>query len=136
MEFGAPYRARLESSYADPNAFLTNSPDIRASVDLGTSALSRALSVNGNPAGSGRALTEIQDYATKGLYAGLGNERQRLANFGGLSALTGAAPGTASAAISAQGTPYAALGYSIQQVTNPQPSPADLYKALGIKGFA
>ena len=135
-EFGAPYRAMLAQSYADPSGFLANSPDIKAAVQQGTDATSRALSVNGNPAGSGRALQEMQNYATQGLYGQLGNERQRLANFGGLSAMTGSAPQLATSAIGQQGNVLNALGYGINQVTNPTPSLNDLWKSLNLGGLA
>lgn len=135
MQMGAPYRQRLEASYADPAGFLANSPDIQAAVDQGTGALSRALSAQGgNPAASGRPLQEMQNYATNMLYGQLGNERQRLANFGGLSALTGAAPGANVAAVGQQGNVYNALGYGLDQLTRPQNSLNDLARLLGIQG--
>lgn len=130
-EYGAPYRAMLAQSYANPSAFLANSPDIKAAVDQGTSALARALSVRGNPAQSGTALQEMQNYATQGLYGQLGNERQRLANFGGLTALTSAVPSLSAQAIGANSGMYNALGYGLQQATNPQPTIQDLLKMIG-----
>jgi len=136
MGFGAPYRDRLAASYQDPAGFLANSPDINAAVDQGTSALARSLSVNGNPAGSGRALQELQNYATQQLYGQLGNERNRLANFGGLSNFNAAAPGTQATAIGQQGNVYNALGYGLGQLTQPQNSLTDLMKAFGITGLA
>lgn len=135
-EYGAPYRAILAQSYANPSAFLANSPDIKAAVDQGTSALARALSVRGNPAQSGTALQEMQNYATQGLYGQLGNERQRLANFGGLTALTSAVPSLSAQAIGANSGLYNALGYGLQQVTNPQPTIDDLMKSINTGGLA
>jgi len=118
-EYGAPYRARLAESYADPAAFLANSPDIKAAVDLGTTATARALSTGGNPTGSGHALTEIQDYATKGLYGRLGQERDRLAGFGGLTAYNAAAPGAAKDATAAESGVPNAIGAGINSITAP-----------------
>ena len=135
-EYGAPYRAMLAQSYANPSAFLANNPDIKAAVDQGTSALARALSVRGNPAQSGTALQEMQNYATQGLYGQLGNERQRLANFGGLTALTSAVPSLSAQAIGANSGLYNALGYGLQQVTNPQPTIDDLMKSINTGGLA
>jgi hypothetical protein len=82
---GGPYRERLAALYADPTSFLS-SPEVMAPVQQGTDALARALSVRGNPAGSGAALQEIQNYASNQLFGRLGEEKTRLAGFGGLSA--------------------------------------------------
>jgi len=136
MNEGAPYRGRLAASYADPAGFLANSPDIQAAVKQGTDALGRSLSAQGgNPAASGRPLQEMQNYATNALYGQLGNERQRLANFGGLSALTGAAPTANMASVGQQGNVYNALGYGLDQLTKPQNSLADMMRALNMQGL-
>ena len=129
--YGAPYRSLLAQSYADPAGYLKNSPDIQASVGQGTDALARALSVQGNPAGSGNALQQLQSYATQGLYGQLGNERNRLANFGGLSSFNSAAPGLAGQGIAANAGIYNAIGSGIASATNPQPSLTDILIALG-----
>src|SRR3990167_2842626 len=81
---GAPYRSRPADLYADPNAFLT-SPEVTVPVQQGTDALARSLSTRGNPAGSGTALSEIQNYASNTLFGKLGQEKDRLAGFGGLT---------------------------------------------------
>ena len=117
--YGAPYRAMLASSYADPNSFLANSPDIKAAVGQGTDALAHSLSTQGNPAGSGAALQQLQNYATQGLYGQLGNARNQLANFGGLSNFNQAAPGLAGQQIQAQGNTLNAIGSGISSFTNP-----------------
>lgn len=119
-EYGAPYRARLAESYRDPAGFLAGSPDIKAAVDQGTNATARALSVQGNPAQSGHALQELQNYATTGLYGRLGQERDRLAGFGGLTAYNQAAPAAAVSAVNSEGGPLNAIGAGISQITNPQ----------------
>jgi len=116
---GAPYRGRLEALYADPGAFLS-SPEVQIPVQQGTDATARALSVQGNPAGSGRALQEIQNYSANQLFGKLGQEKDRLAGFGGLTAYNQAAPVAAQNAITAQGTVYGDLGYGVGQVLNPQ----------------
>lgn len=82
---GAPYRDRLAGLYADPSSFLS-SPEVMAPVQQATDALARALSVKGNPAGSPAAMSEIQNYAANQLFGRLGQEKDRLAQFGGLSA--------------------------------------------------
>lgn len=83
---GAPYRDQLASLYAPggAEAFLS-SPAITAPVDQATNSLARALSVKGNPAGSPAAMAEIQKYAANSLAGLLGQEKDRLAGFGGLS---------------------------------------------------
>lgn len=116
---GAPYRSRLASLYDDPSAFLS-SPEVQIPVQQGTDATARALSTGGNPAGSGRALQEIQNYSANQLFGRLGQEKDRLAGFGGLSGYNAAAPGAANAAINAQGQVYGDLGYGVGQVLNPQ----------------
>lgn len=133
MAMGQPYRDRLAATYTDPGAFL-NSPEVQASLNLGTNALSRALSTQGNPAGSGRALTEIQNYATQNLYGQLGNERNRLANFGGLSSFNSAAPTTTAAAINSNGNVWSNLGSAFSNVMNPSQNLSlnDILRAAGI----
>lgn len=133
--YGAPYRAMLAQSYADPAAFLKNSPDIQASVGQGTDALARSLSTQGNPTGSGAALQQLQNYATQGLYGQLGNERNRLANFGGLSNFNAAAPGLAGQAITQQGNVLNAIGSGISSVTNPPTTLEQALNALNSNNF-
>jgi len=133
--YGAPYRAMLAQSYADPNGFLANSPDIQASVKQGTDALARSLSTGGNPTGSGAALQQLQNYATQGLYGQLGNERNRLANFGGLSNFNAAAPGLAGQQITAQGGALNALGSGISSITNPPTTLEQALNALNSNNF-
>lgn len=82
---GAPYRDQLAGLMADPNSFLT-SQAVQAPLQQGTNALARSLSVNGNPAGRPGAMAEIQKYASNSLASLLGQEKDRLATFGGLSA--------------------------------------------------
>ena len=82
---GAPYRDRLAGLYADPTSFLS-SPEVMVPVQQATDALARALSVKGNPAGNPAAMSEIQNYASNQLFGRLGQEKDRLSGFGGLSA--------------------------------------------------
>jgi hypothetical protein len=116
---GAPYRDRLAGLYADPSGFLT-SPEVTIPVQQGTDSLARALSVKGNPAGSGTALQEIQNYSANQLFGRLGQEKDRLAGFGGLSYYNQAAPMASQQAINAQGTVYGDIGYGVGNVMNPQ----------------
>lgn len=133
-EFGAPYRQQLASLQSDPGSFLS-SPRVTSAVDQGTSAMARALSArDGNPVGSGRALQEMQNYATNSLYGQLTNRENQLANFGGLSNFNAAAPSANLASVQQTGNMYNAIGAGINDIFNPQPTYLDLIKAM--KGLA
>jgi len=133
-EFGAPYRQQLASLQSDPGSFLS-SPRVTSAVDQGTSAMARALSArDGNPTGSGRALQEMQNYATNSLYGQLTNRENQLANFGGLSNFDAAAPSANLASVQQTGNMYNAIGAGINDIFNPQPTYLDLIKA--VKGLA
>lgn len=115
---GAPYRTRLEQLYTNPQTFL-NSPEVTEPIRQGTDMLARSLSVKGNPAGSGNALQEIQNYASTQLFNRLGAEKDRLAGFGGLTQYSAAAPQAAQNAVGAQRGVYDALGGMAADVFNP-----------------
>lgn len=133
-EYGAPYRAQLAQLQADPGSFL-NSPRVQTAVDQGTNAMARALSArDGNPVGSGRALHELQNYATNSLYGQLTNRENQLANFGGLSNFNAAAPQTGLASVAQTGNMWNSIGAGLNDVFNPQPTYLDLVKAM--KGLA
>ena len=74
MNLGAPYRQKLSDLYANPDSFLT-SKEVTTPVQQGTDALARALSVKGNPTGSGNALQEMQNYSSNMLFGKLGDEK-------------------------------------------------------------
>lgn len=119
QQMGEPYRNRLAQLYADPTAFL-NSPEVRQPIQQGTDMLAHSLSVKGNPAGSGNALQELQNYASTQLFNRLGQEKDRLGGFGGLTAYNQAAPQAASNVIGAQGDIYSNLGGATADIFNPQ----------------
>lgn len=118
MAMGAPYRSRLSDLYSDPEDWL-NSPEVQIPVQQGTNILARSLSTKGNPTGSGNALQELQNYASKQLFDRLGSEKDRLAGFGGLSAYNSAAPSAANAQIGAQKGIYDAIGAGAADIFNP-----------------
>ena len=130
MNMGAPYRGRLADLYSNPSAFL-NSPEVQVPVQQGTNALARALSVQGNPIGSGTALQELQNYSSNQLFGRLGQEKDRLAGFGGLSAYNQAAPGAANNAIDANYGVYGALGKGAANIFNPPKQ----YNLVGLAGL-
>jgi hypothetical protein len=129
LEMGQPYRDRLAALYADPNSFLT-SKEVTVPVQQGTDALARSLSVQGNPIGSGHALQELQDYSANQLFGKLGQEKDRLAGYGGLSAYNAAAPGAAGQAVGSQGNVWNAVGAGAGAVFNPQPSLVDIFRSM------
>lgn len=132
FNMGAPYRDRLAAYYANPSAAIANDPAIQASVTQGTNALARSLSArDGNPVGSGRALQELQNYATQGLYGGYGNELNRLANFGGLSNFNAASPQLSLAAANDPGV-IGSLAATARQIISPPQSYGDILRSMGI----
>ena len=101
MAMGAPYRDELAAISTDPNKFYEG-----PAAQEGLEAVLRRLSVNGNPAGSPYS----QSLALGSLYDKYGQERDRLAGFGGLTAYNSAAPGAAATAIGSTSNTYNALG--------------------------
>lgn len=94
---GEPYRQKLSDLYGNPDAFL-NSQEVQKPVQQASDIMARSLSTQGNPTGSGRAMQQLQSYSADQLYGRLGEEKNRLAGFGGLTQYQGAAPGIASSA--------------------------------------
>lgn len=92
--FGAPYRTKLTDLYADPSTFLT-SKEVQTPVQQGSDIMARSLSMTGNPTGSGNALQQLQSYSADQLFGKLGQEKDRLAGYGGLTAYNQAAAGSA-----------------------------------------
>lgn len=116
--YGAPYRQKLSDLYANPESFLS-SKEVQTPVDLGTKSLMRSLSVTGNPFGSGNALTEGQNYASNKLFSRLGEEKDRLAGYGGITTYNAAAPTAATNAIGSSANTYNAIGSGLGNIFNP-----------------
>lgn len=131
--YGAPYRQKLSDLYANPESFLS-SKEVQTPVDLGTKSLMRSLSVTGNPFGSGNALTEGQNYASNKLFSRLGEEKDRLAGYGGITTYNAAAPTAATNAIGSSANTYNAIGSGLGNIFNPPKTEsqtmADFIKAL------
>lgn len=126
--YGAPYRQKLTDLYANPSGFLS-SPEVQVPVQQGTDAAAKALSAKvGNPVFSGTALSELQNYASNQLFGKLGQEKDRLAGFGGLTGYNAAAPGAATAAIAAQPGALTTLAGGVSDILNPKQSLTDLMK--------
>src|SRR3990167_5679264 len=129
---GAPYRGRLAELYANPEAFLT-SPEVTVPVQQGTDIMARSLSTKGNPTGSGNALQQLQSYSADQLFGRLGQEKDRLAGYGGLASYNAAAPAAATNAIASQANVYNAIGGGIADVFTPRRnrSLADILRESG-----
>ena len=126
--YGAPYRQKLTDLYANPSGFLS-SPEVQVPVQQGTDAAARALSAKvGNPVFSGTALQELQNYSANQLFGKLGQEKDRLAGFGGLSNYSAAAPGAATNAINSSGNALTTLAGGISDIISPRQSLTDLMK--------
>lgn len=119
--YGAPYRQKLSALYANPDSFL-QSNEVQKPVQMGTDNLMRSLSMQGNPFGSGNALQQGQSYASDQLFGRLGQEKDRLAGFGGLSSYNQAAPQAATNAIGSNANMYNAIGSGIGNIFNPPKS--------------
>lgn len=122
LAMGQPYRDQLSALLADPESYL-KSPLVTGSVQQGTDALAAALSVNGNPAGSGAALHALQNYATTQYGNSFMDYVKTLGNLGGLSAFNqSAAQGPnltpATSAINANANTYHTLGYGLEGALN------------------
>lgn len=130
LEYGAPSRARYESSYA-PGFTMANDPGYTDALNAASKATLHGLSTQGNPAGSPNAWAQsLQDLYSKTAYPALQTFRNQNANTGGIGTLTAAAPGAATGAIASQGNVYNAIGAGINDVFNPRSSLTDLLRAL------
>lgn len=134
QEFGAPYRQRLSDLYANPSSFLS-SPEVQSSVQQGTDALARSLSAKvGNPIGNMGALQDIQNYSANQLFGKLGQEKDRLAGFGGLSNYNAAAPGLETSAVGSNANIFNAIGAGLGSYFNPPTNLETLLKSLSGAG--
>jgi len=134
--FGAPYRDRLAGLYADPSSFLS-SQEVQGPVQQGTNALARSLSAQvGNPIGNMSALGELQNYSANQLFGRLGQEKDRLGGFGGLSAYNQAAAGGPSntqlalSGIGADSGIWGGIGRAAGDVFNPGMTLAEFLKQM------
>jgi len=125
--YGAPYRQRLSDLYANPSSFLS-SPEVQKPVQMGTDMLMRSLSTQGNPFGSGNALQQGQSYASDQLFSRLGQEKDRLGGFGGLTAYNQAAPQMSQNAIASMSNAPTVLAGAVSDIFHPQPTFAETWK--------
>ena len=119
--FGAPGRQRLADLYANPNSFLT-SDRVRLPVEQATRLRANALSTQGNPAVSPNANQEIQTFAANTLFDKFGQEADRYAREGGLTAYNQAAAGYTPSATPNNSQAYQTLGGVVGDIFNPPKS--------------
>lgn len=124
--YGAPSRARYEASMS-PGFDPTTIPGYKGALDTTSESVLRKLSATGgnpfgNPGGlieankaivNGTALPAVQDY-----------QRQNAAT-GGISSYNTAGQAAQTGALGANANVYNAIGYGIDQVTNPQSNSLD-----------
>lgn len=127
--YGAPYRQKLSDLYADPSSFL-KSAEVQKPVQMGSDILARSLSTQGNPIGSGNALQQLQSYSSDQLFGRLGQEKDRLAGYGGLTQYNAAAPAAASNVIGSNANTANALGAAASNVFNPPKTLAEQLAAF------
>jgi len=128
LDLGAPARARLEQSYADPMSFL-NGPDVQAITQQGSNAAARALSTQyGNPALQPTAWNELNKINTNNQWNQLYNYRNQLAAQGGLG--VGPASSFDMNAAGTSGNAMNVVGAGIGALTNPQKSILDQMREL------
>jgi hypothetical protein len=134
LQMGAPYRDRLNASYAPGFDLRAADPLYAGALSQSADEASRAVSAQrGNPYGNPGAMADIQQgilNRTALPYAQ--NYRGQLGQFGGLGLNTSS--NAALAGASNQGGAYDALGYGLSQLTNPQSSLQDLMKQFGMGG--
>ena len=140
MGLGAPYRARLDASYA-PGFDLWSQPAYSTALDRAADVSGRAWSARaGNPAGSPTAQGGIYRDVLAGLVLPeQSNYRGQLGQFGGLGLNTAGSLYSGNtaplmAAAGAQGQGLNAIGYGVNNLTNPQNSLDDLIRKLSFGG--
>lgn len=116
--YGAPYRQRLSDLYSDPSSFL-KSPEVQVPVQQASDIAAHSLSTGGNPIASGNSMQQLQDYSANQLFGRLGEEKNRLAGFGGLSTYNAAAPAAATSAINSNAGAFNSAGAGIANIFNP-----------------
>lgn len=136
MGLGAPYRDLLAQSY-QPGFDLFSQPGYSDALSKTADISTRAWSGRGvNPANNPGAQAEIQrDVLGSAYLPALNSYRGGLGQFGGLGlntsgSLFGNAGNIGLAGASAQGQGLGALGFGIGNLTNQQPSIADLLKQM------
>ena len=126
--FGAPSRARYESSFA-PGFSMASDPGFTDALDQSAKATLHGLSVNGNPAGSPNAwAATLDDLYKKNAYPALQQYRGQNAATSGIANFNAAAPGAQTGQLQANANIFNGIGSAIGNVTNPAPTLADIMR--------
>lgn len=129
LALGAPYRQKLEASYA-PGFSMADQPDFMNALDIGAQAAARATSAKvGNPVDNPGAYSEMQKYISGSLaLPQLNTYRSQLGSFGQLGTNTAGTNDTAAAGQTSG--MYNAAGYGLGQLTQPKNPYEDAMKGL------
>lgn len=119
LAMGSPYRDKLAASYA-PGFSMADQPDFQNALNIGADAAARATSAKvGNPTGNPGAYADMQKYISGSLaLPQLNTYRSQLGTFGQLG--TNIAGANDTAAAGNEGYKYNALGYGLDQLTQPE----------------
>lgn len=136
FNLGKPYRTELRGLMNDPSSFLS-SEYVQDPLNQSMGSVARALSMSqGNPALSGTALTEMNNYAANNLFSRFGEFAGLLGGLGQMglpgassagnqgtagsvtSNLAGNAAGSMLAGANQAGGPYNAIGYGLNSIMN------------------
>ena len=137
MAFGAPSRARYESSFA-PGFDITQDPALKSAMDTTSDTLLRRLSAGqGNPFGDPGGLIEANKSVMNSVALPyLQNYRNQNASTGGYGAFNSAAPQTQIAGIGADSNVWNSLGSSFSSAFSNQPTLANLLKQMKDSGVS
>lgn len=135
QEYGAPSRARYEASMS-PGFDPTSIPGYSGALDTASRGLLARLSTQGNPYGSPGGLIEANKQIVAGTALPAVQEYQRLNANTGFGNSMNAALNLQTGAIGEDANKYNALGYGLNQVTQPQTTFDSLIKSLRQSGLA
>lgn len=132
LAMGAPYRDRLNASYA-PGFSMADQPDFLNALDVGAQAAARATSARvGNPTGNPGAYADMQKYISGSLaLPQLNTYRSQLGTFGQLGTNTAGSSDTAAAGATGN---YGDVGLALGALTG-QKSPYENDLAKLLQGY-
>lgn len=135
-EYGAPSRARYEASMT-PGFDPMSIPGYAGALDTTSkSILAKLSAAGGNPFGNPGGLIDANKQIVAGTALPAVTEYQRLnANTGFGNSMNAAIP-FETGAVGQEGNLFNAIGYGLNQVTNKEPTLADMIKSLQIGGLA
>lgn len=136
QEFGAPSRARYEASMT-PGFDPTSIPGYAGALDTASRGiLARLSATGGNPFGNPGGLIEANKQIVSGTALPAINEYQRLNANTGFGNSMNAAANIQTNAIGQDANMYNALGYGLNQITQPQNTYESLIRSLRQSGLS